>query len=446
MALRRVAVGLVMMLAASACGEPGPSGIPSEGTVPPAESVVSGVASGYSGCRLGEIPLVLLEGPELSRSEFRATELGAAFEAFFVGGEGEGEDFAYIDAEGFTVASESLVLGYENGVPASFFRLESGEVSGWGQCGPLRVSGNVGAARWRVVLPVNAEASVVPILVSGGACGSQVITEVVEIEVSEDPDAVRIVAWTRDRPFEGACAGVGMEIEAEVVLAEPLGDRTLIDVGRLPAEPVTRTVPTVDEAALAAACAPPRVSISDPLIDPAERYRLLFDAALAEMEGIDEFREGCEVILLPAEVLDEAGLLVLWDQRLRTVFNLVQTQMFLRGDDLVVTMMGIGAVAGEPLDAAIADFKAEAGFSFAENVEVLEGVEILEGDDATGQASQQEAFAVTVAAGGFSVHALRLLPVGTEDDVVAVLRALMADGHTFFLSLASHPFTVIPPA
>ncbi len=74
-------------------------------------------------CDAGSCPVRYLAGPELTREEFLATDIGQILEATFIGGDAEAENFAYVRSDGFSIVSDSLVLGYRNGRPVSSFRL-----------------------------------------------------------------------------------------------------------------------------------------------------------------------------------------------------------------------------------------------------------------------------------------------------------------------------------
>jgi hypothetical protein len=190
-------------------------------------------------CDAGSCPVRYLQGPELTREEFLATDIGQILEATFIGGDAEAENFAYVRSDGFSIVSDSLVLGYRNGRPVSSFRLEGGRVAGWGTGdGSARlVSGDLSATGWNPVLPVDPNATVIPITVVGGACAnSGVTTEIRFVQVVEDESSVQVVVWTSEKlPSEGFCAGVGIFLDAEIQLAAPLGDRALLDAGVFPA-------------------------------------------------------------------------------------------------------------------------------------------------------------------------------------------------------------------
>jgi len=185
-------------------------------------------------------PTSYLQGAEYDRAEFAATEIGGMLECFFVGGEGEPENQQYLGSAGFSVVSDSLVIGYQDDLPVTFFKLDGDRVSGWGGCQPNLVSGNLIAYRWQPAQPIQPDSLIVPIQVEGGGCvtdnETEVITEVQSIDVVESADRVEITVWVHERLVAG-CAGVGVMIDATAELAEPLGSRTLVDAGTIPPTP-----------------------------------------------------------------------------------------------------------------------------------------------------------------------------------------------------------------
>jgi hypothetical protein len=174
----------------------------------------------------------------MTPAEFAMTPVGSMLQAFFVGGEGTPENDTFTVADGFSIVSDSYVLGYRGGLPVSDFSVESGDIQGWGGCNPTWVYGDRVAGRWHPVGSVDPMATMLAITVEGGACveqdGTNIITEVVEIEVTETPDTVEIIAWTREKGFTGMCAGIDIELPAEATLDTPLGTRILLDAGRIP--------------------------------------------------------------------------------------------------------------------------------------------------------------------------------------------------------------------
>lgn len=179
-----------------------------------------------------------LDGAEYDGAEFADTEIGGILESFFVGGEGEPENQQYLGSDGFSVVSDSIVIGYQDDLPVTFFKLDGDGVSGWGGCQPTLVSGSLVAYRWQPVQPIESDSLVVPIQVEGGGCvtdgETEIITEVESVDVVEGPDRVDITVWVRERLVAG-CAGVGVMIDATAELSEPLGSRTLFDAGTIPA-------------------------------------------------------------------------------------------------------------------------------------------------------------------------------------------------------------------
>jgi len=183
-------------------------------------------------------PQSFLEGPDQSRERFAATALGRVLDDFFMAGPGVDENDAYRDAEGFSPVSGSVALGYRNGSPASFFIVSDGRVVGWGGCSPFLVEGDLESTRWHLRGSVDPAATTLALEVVGGACvgaaGSEIITEIVRVDVTETDTTVEIVVWTRETPFVGTCAGIGMLLPVAATLASPLGDRGLIDGGTVP--------------------------------------------------------------------------------------------------------------------------------------------------------------------------------------------------------------------
>jgi hypothetical protein len=179
-----------------------------------------------------------LDGPEYDHEEFFDTPIGTILEEFFTSGPGAGEGFMFVEAEGFSVVSSSLVLGYVDDVPTSSYRLEGDRIVGWGTCSLRWVEGELRAHRWRIGTDLTPDATEIPISVDGGGCttntGIEVVTEVAEIEVTETTDTVEITAWVRQLPWEGLCADVGLHHDATARLTSPLGDRVLLDAGAIP--------------------------------------------------------------------------------------------------------------------------------------------------------------------------------------------------------------------
>jgi hypothetical protein len=181
--------------------------------------------------------LVYTDGPQLSPQELLSTPQGQTLDSFFNGGPGEVEGEGYLGADGFSIVSDGYVLGYRDSELISDFSLDGGEIGAWGGCRPVLVRGDQVASRWYLDSPANRNATIIPILVEGGACvedgRNRVVTEIVEIAV-QDEDAVLITAWTRqvDMPF--MCAGIGIALDAEAMLDLPLGNRALLDAGLIP--------------------------------------------------------------------------------------------------------------------------------------------------------------------------------------------------------------------
>ena len=139
--LRRLIITLVIAVLVTACSEGG--GIVATASTVAEQESISEVACSASP-NVARFPVALLDGPELNRDEFRLTAQGQVLEALFVGGEGEVEGGQYRQSEGFSIASESLVLGYVDGHPAFFFAIEGNDrVRGWGGCNTNMVRGDL---------------------------------------------------------------------------------------------------------------------------------------------------------------------------------------------------------------------------------------------------------------------------------------------------------------
>ena len=162
----RASVWIVVWLSvASACGDGGSSATShGDGSEPTSAKTSSGADSTNAtaadsaelelACSVAggvRFPVGLLDGPEFTGAELAATEVGRVLGSFFVGGEGEVEGGSYLLADGFSVVSESLVIGYDSGLPASSFEVVDGRVRAWGSCAPNYVRGDLVAARWRPV-------------------------------------------------------------------------------------------------------------------------------------------------------------------------------------------------------------------------------------------------------------------------------------------------------
>jgi len=227
---RLLAAAVAVSLVASGCSLPG------------TQSTETAVSCSYGGSR--PFAIVYMNGPVLTPGEFAATPQGKTLDAFFVGGEAEVEAGSFTDLDGFSIVDDGYVLGYRDGLPIEDYRLNGDDVQEWGGCNPTLVHDDRVAGRWHPAEPVDTAATVLPIRVEGGACvengENRIITEIAEIDVAEDADAVEIVVWTRE-DFTGMCAGVGVEIDATVTLDAPLGGRTLVDTGRIPPVPATET-------------------------------------------------------------------------------------------------------------------------------------------------------------------------------------------------------------
>ncbi len=204
----------------------------------------------YAGVGATRFPASYLDRPESDRDTFIATDPGQTLEIFFTAGPGVPENEHYLEAEGFSAVSDSLVLAYRDGLPFAIFTLDDDHVEGWGSCTPNLVQGDLVAERWGLLRDVDSDAVRLPIWIQGGGCatgdGVDITTEIALIEVVEEDDSVRVTAWTRERHgaldyfLHSSCADVGAGMETVVELAAPLGDRALIDAGTIPETVVGR--------------------------------------------------------------------------------------------------------------------------------------------------------------------------------------------------------------
>jgi len=187
---------------------------------------------------------VFLDGPQLTKGEFAATEVGKVLESFFQSGEGAVEGAFYRNARGFSIVSKSLVLVYDDTVPSWFETVENGRVSSGGSCRPTLVSGRSVASRWSPAGDLDRDSAVIPIVVEGGGCvrgdKTVVTTRIVNIDVTENAERVDVVVWTKEKlPLLG-CAGVGVSLDGQVTLSSPLDGRPLYNSGVVPAVQVDR--------------------------------------------------------------------------------------------------------------------------------------------------------------------------------------------------------------
>lgn len=251
----RTVLLLACLVVLTACAEPSGGSEAAEWTPSSSATTSSSSVTPGNGSVAGEVscsisgdqpfPVAYLEGPDLSPDEFSATALGAGFAAFFENGPGAPEGGMYREATGFSIVSDSLVLGYQGQLPSARFIVEDGTVRRWGGCLPNRVSDGLVAAQWQLAAPVAADTTTLEIAVEGGACvtkaGNDIVTEVAGSDVVEDTDAVTVTVWTRDEPVQGACAGVGIMLRSSVELPSPLNGRTLLNGGPVPPQKVRLT-------------------------------------------------------------------------------------------------------------------------------------------------------------------------------------------------------------
>ena len=231
--IRVLGAGLAILMTTVTCAQ-GDTSTPAPSVAPGGVEELACSVAGHP-----RFAATYLEGPELDRDAFMATTIGRTMDAFFASPEAAPEAGAYLAADGFSLVTDSYVLGYRDGLPFVDFQLADGRVSSWGECSPNRVDGDLVAARWRPSRPVDRRAGRLAIEVEGGTCGGDTRTEVVRVDVLEDATSVAIVAWTREpEPTGDICAGVGLVIDAVAELEAPLGERSLADGGTVPETPI----------------------------------------------------------------------------------------------------------------------------------------------------------------------------------------------------------------
>ncbi len=224
MSMKRLALVVVIAALVAGCSQP---------------SASSAQGACYGGSP--RFPRAMLDGPQLTAEQFVGTEQGQIATSFFVSGEGAVEGAWFPRAEGFSIVSSSLVLAYRHGAVESFMTLEDGRVTSWGSCIPTLVRSGAETARWTPTEGWDRNSTVIPIKVKGGACvtgtRTRVITKIVDVDVTESADEVQVVVWTKER-FTLSCAGVGIDLDSEITLSSPLGDRALTNAGFIPPERV----------------------------------------------------------------------------------------------------------------------------------------------------------------------------------------------------------------
>jgi hypothetical protein len=180
-----------------------------------------------------------LDGPLLARDESLATPVGQAFDAFFVRGPGREANRHYLSSEGFSVVSESLVLGYENGLPLLIFHPTDVAIASFPPCVLTMAVGEAVAARWVLAEPADSDTASLQIAVAAERCvtnsGTDPLTELWGLSLIEDSERVEVTVWTRVRASsDGACIRTRLVLSEEVGLDAPLGSRSLLDGGFRP--------------------------------------------------------------------------------------------------------------------------------------------------------------------------------------------------------------------
>jgi hypothetical protein len=188
-------------------------------------------------------PASYLDGPELTRTEFLATPVGRTVDRFFTPMPPSQARRAYRAAEGFTVVSESLVLGFQEGLPTLLVNPSDWTVVQVPDSYLHFVVDDGVATRWFLEQPVDADTTTLHVGIAAGACvtttGTEVLAECCAQTVIEGAESVSITMWATERrslasATSTTCAGIGVVLHDEVTLEEPLGDRLLLDGGFVP--------------------------------------------------------------------------------------------------------------------------------------------------------------------------------------------------------------------
>ncbi len=185
-------------------------------------------------------PQALLDGPRLTRDEFIATPQGEILEA--LSGDLELGLEMYRESTGFSIATDSYVLGYLENRPESAYLIgDDAQVQSWRRCHPHLIKEDIVAARWFPTTRVAPDADAFEIEVQGIECGNDEevhsLTEIVATDVVEEADVITVVAWTRNRPLSNptfTCDWKAVPVEATVKLAMPKGQRSIVDGGTVP--------------------------------------------------------------------------------------------------------------------------------------------------------------------------------------------------------------------
>lgn len=188
-------------------------------------------------------PTDLLQGPDLSRDAFLDTEAGQAMHVYFTTEPGAREAEEYWLANGFTIVSRHLVLGYEHEHPFVEFEMLGGEI-GAGTCSPTLRSGDLTAYEWSLPSTPATDTTIVAATVAGSGCvrddGSiHAVSQVESIEVMEFADRVEVTVWGLEAEPLLTCSDIDFSMPIGIALSDPLGSRALIDTGRIPAVKVT---------------------------------------------------------------------------------------------------------------------------------------------------------------------------------------------------------------
>lgn len=182
------------------------------------------------------------------RNELANRRYSQAVERFFESGPLAGPGSPYSRATEFAELSSDAVGFFA--AEELFFVMtftSSGAVDRAQDCLATWTAGELETRPW-FTGPIDTSAARLAITIEAGRCsglGGQ--DEVSRIDVVEKAEAVYVTAWID--PFEPllGCGGEGVGLPAEVVLTQPLGNRTLLDAGSLPPRPPRIFRPDINE-------------------------------------------------------------------------------------------------------------------------------------------------------------------------------------------------------
>lgn len=167
-------------------------------------------------------------------------EVVAEFFTSGPGADGVGPEEGYFStADRFVILDDGLIGSIHDGRLVGILYLERDGsdwvLQSWGGCNPRRIEDDLVAEEWEPADPPTASSQSLEIVVWGGICsGTDLKTEIVSTHVAETGAAVVVTVWTSSPVSEGNCGLLATLIPATVALADPIGDRQILDGGAVP--------------------------------------------------------------------------------------------------------------------------------------------------------------------------------------------------------------------